>query len=178
MSSFKQEITAYLKIHDLLFKDNLSSYKRLDFTFSLQQTKFHLIALEKMAAYQSVNWNIPPESEPDAYLLEDLIARKILAYAPYSGLAVKVHPTDSYYFFSVADLFLMPKKRQDRPAFDHKKFIKGEWMIDLKNGKKCASMNDLFLAFEEYILQKEQLFVEQTACYGTYQEGLISTMRS
>ena len=170
MQSFEQEIKAFLKINDLAYKDNSSSYKRLDFSVQLDDKwVFHFDAKEKRQHYNHKNWQLTSQSEPHTFIIDDLAARKILAYAPYSGMVVRDNLLSGYYFFSVVDLFLMPKTRVNRPIFKEKKALKGKWVIDLRNGLKCDSLDQIFQLFKKYIEKREDLFVNILDCYGDYE---------
>ena len=169
MQSFEQEIKAFFKIHDLAYKDNSNSYKRLDFTVLLDEKwVFHFDVKEKRQHYNHKNWQLTPQSEPHAFIMDDLAARKILAFAPYSGMVVRDNLLGGYYFFSVVDLLLMPKTRVNRPIFKEKKTLKGKWIIDLRNGLKCNSLEQVYQLFKKYIDKREDLFIHIHDCYGNY----------
>lgn len=170
MQSFEQEIKAFLRSLNLEFKDNSSSFKRLDFTVKLDQMwQFHFDAKEKRQRYNIRNWQLSPEQEPHTFIMDDLAARKILAYAPYSAMVVRDNLLGGYYFFSVLDLFLMPKVRVNRPIHKEQEGLKGKWIIDLRNGRKCAGMNEVFGLFKLYIEKREDLFLNYLECFGNYQ---------
>lgn len=170
MKSFEQEIKHFLMAQSLAYKDNSSSFKRLDFSVQLDEKwVFHFDAKEKRQKYNIRNWNLTPESEPHTFIIDDLAARKILAYAPYTGMVVRDNLLGGYYFFSVVDLFLMPKKRLNRPIHKEKKAMKGKWLIDLRNGRKCQDMAQVLLSFRQFIEKREDLFINYLPCFGNYQ---------
>ena len=169
MRSLKEEITSYFTLHDIPFKDNLSSNKRLDFSIKLKNKwTFHFDALEKKEAYDIKHWKLTKEEETFKFIFDDLAARKILAYAPYAGLIVHNIPANNYCFFTVLDLYLMPKIRVNQPVFDHKKLLKGKWIIDFRNGLKCQSFDEAVKLLEKYIDKREDLFANSMACYRNY----------
>jgi hypothetical protein len=170
MQSFEQEIKSFLRAKNLEYKDNSSSFKRLDFSVKLDETwTFHFDAKEKRQHYNLRNWQISAQDEPHTFINDDLAARKILAYAPYSGMVVRDNLLGGYYFFSVLDLFLMPKTRVNRPIFKEQEGLKGKWIIDLRNGRKCSSMVEVLAMFQKYIEKREDLFLNILECFGDYQ---------
>jgi hypothetical protein len=170
MLSFEQEIKAFLHSKKLEYKDSSSSFKRLDFSVRLDETwTFHFDAKEKRQKLNLFNWKLTAEQEPFTFIVDDLAARKILAFGPYSGMVVRDNLLGGYYFFSVLDLFLMPKIRVNRPIEKQQKGLKGKWVIDLRSGKKCTSMEEVLQLFKLYISKREDLFLNILECFGTYQ---------
>ncbi len=170
MQSFEQEIKAFLKAQQLTYRDNSSSFKRLDFSVPINDKLiFYFDAKEKRQHYNLKNWEIPSkEAEAHTFIIDDLAARKILAYAPYSGMLVRDNLQDAYYFFSVLDLFLMPKKRVNRPIQKEKQALKGKWLIDLRNGTRCESLQESWHCILQYLDKREDLFLNILECYGNY----------
>lgn len=170
MQSFEQEIKSFFQSSKLAYKDNSSSFKRLDFTVALDETwSFHFDAKEKRQHYNLSNWKLTAAQEPHTFIMDDLAARKILAYGPYSGMVVRDNLLGGYYFFSILDLLLMPKTRVNRPIDKVQKGLKGKWIIDLRNGQQCASMNEVLALFKRYIAKREDLFLNILECFGDYQ---------
>jgi hypothetical protein len=169
MISFEQEIKTFLKQQGLEFKDNSESFKRLDFSVQLDENwRFHFDAKEKRQRYNLYNWHLTEELEKHTFIIDDLAARKVLAYAPYAGMVVRDNLLGGYYFFSVLDLFLMPKTRVNRPIFKEKEALKGKWIIDLRNGLKCPSMEKVLLAMRLFVEKREDLFLNILECFGDY----------
>ena len=169
MISFEQEIKAFLQAKMLEYKDNSSSFKRLDFSVRLDETwTFHFDAKEKRQKYNLYNWKLSADDEQFTFIIDDLAARKILAFGPYSGMVVRDNLLGGYYFFSVLDLFLMPKTRVNRPIEKNAKAMKGKWVIDLRSGKKCTTMDEVLQLFKFYIEKREDLFLNILDCFGNY----------
>ncbi len=170
MSSFEAEIRQYFVSQQIAFEDHCTSLRLLDFRFNDPQTKtqFSFDAKEKRQQYNLKNW--PPTSIPQSYLfiIDDLAARKILAFAPNSGLAVRDNLQRSYYFFSVVDLYLMPKTRVNRTIKKEIETQKGKWLIDLRHGQRCGNLPELFKAMTAYLAQRRAIFGEILECYGHY----------
>ena len=125
-------------------------------------------AKEKRQQYNLYNWKITSEQEQHIFIIDDLAARKILAYAPYSGMIVRDNLLGGYYFFSVLDLFLMPKIRVNRPIHKEQEALKGKWLIDLRNGRKCANLPEFLAVVRKYVEKREDLFLNQLECFGSY----------
>ncbi len=169
MQSFEQELRAFFQINDIGFQDHSKSFKRLDFSVQLDKNwKFHFDAKEKRQPYNLANWQLTTEQEQHTFILDDLAARKILAYGPYSGMVVRDNLLGGYYFFSVVDLFLIPKSRVNRPIFKEKKSLKGKCIIDLRHGIKCEQIKEVFGLFQKYIDRREDLFMNIKECFGDY----------
>ncbi len=170
MQSFEQEIKAFLKKNNLEYKDNSSSFKRLDFSVKLdEQWQFHFDAKEKRQHYNISNWQLHKDQEQHTFIMDDLAARKILAYAPYSGMVIRDNLLGGYYFYSVLDLFLMPKTRVNRPIHKEQEGLKGKWIIDFRNGHKCNSMDEVLALFRRFIEKREDIFINILECFGHYQ---------
>lgn len=170
MLPFEQEIKAYFRQHQIAFSDHSESFARLDFCFGDSESKrqFHFDAKEKRQHYNLRNWpalNIPEEH---LFILDDLAARKILAYAPNSGLVVRDNMHGRYFFFAVVDLYLMPKQRVNRTLKKKVETSKGKWLIDLRNGQQFDTLPDLFAGIDQYLDQREAIFLHTLACYGNY----------
>jgi hypothetical protein len=169
MVSFEQEIKAFLSSRKLVYKDGSSSFKRLDFSVKLDENwTFHFDAKEKRQKINLFNWKITAEQEPHTFIIDDLAARKILAFGPYAGMVVRDNLLGEYYFYSILDLFLMPKTRVNRPIEKNTKAMKGKWIIDLRSGTKCSNMDEVLQLIKNYITKREDLFLNILDCYGNY----------
>lgn len=70
--------------------------------------------------------------------------------------------------FSVVDLYLMPKQRVNRTLKKNVQTLKGKWPIDLRNGQQFDGLADLFAGIDQYLDQREAIFLHTLACYGNY----------
>src|SRR5690606_33191577 len=113
-------------------------------------------------------WNLTPEEEPEAFLLDDLAARKILAYAPQAAILIRNNLTALYYCLSVVDLFLMPKKRMNRPIHRSQLDMKGKWLIRLGETQRASSLEEAFQLLRDYARQQKAIFTTSKECYGIY----------
>lgn len=166
--SFEQEIKAYCVRKGIKFIDGSSTFDELDFTIYDQtgQNAFHFDAKEKRQKYALSNWpDFAPE--PDLFILDDLAARKCLAHAPKSGILIRDNLRGAYFFFSVIDLALMPKKRLNRPINKNQPGAKGKWLINLRNGKQSHSLDAAISGIFSF-LQDLPLVFKTLECYGNY----------
>jgi len=168
-TSFEQEIKKYFTQKDIKFSDNSSSFKQLDFTIfdKHDQPSFHLEVKEKRQKYNLTNW-YPFAPEEDLFVLDDLTVRKCLAHAPNSGLMIRDNLREKYFFFSVLDLALMPRLRANRPINRTQPTIKGKWLINLRNGKSAASLEEAIFYIRYYLRDLDQYLFEMLECYGKY----------
>lgn len=170
MISLEQEIKHYFNEQNIPFDDNSNSLKLPDFGYGDRKSKryFYFDAKEKCEPYKITNW--PQAKIPEKYLfiLDDLAARKILAFAPNSGLVVREDNYNSYHLFTVVDLFLMPKIRANRKINRQIETFKGKWLIDLRNGVYCAELSTVFQKIDHYLDERENIYMNILECYGEY----------
>ena len=168
-NSVEQEIKDYFAQKGIKFSDNSSSYKQLDFTIINKngQAAFHLDVKEKRQKYNLNNWpKFAPES--DLFILDDLAVRKCLAHAPKSGIIIRDNIRKRYFFFSVVDLALVPRKRVNRPINRNQPDIKGKWLINLHNGKESQSLDGSISNLRQYLQDLDKVLFETIECYGNY----------
>ncbi len=170
MISLEQEIKQYFNENEIVFDDYSNSLKFLDFGYGDRKSKryFFFDAKEKCEPYQIKNWpqaNIP---EKHLFILDDLAARKILAFAPNSGIVVRNNMHGLYYLFTIIDFFLMPKIRVNRKINRQIQTLKGKWLIDLRNGAHCGDLVTVFQHIEHYLDERENIYTNTLECYGQY----------
>jgi hypothetical protein len=187
MLSFEQEIKEYLKAKGIAYIDNSSEFKLLDFTipdFVIEKSdgknvgrKLFLEVKEKRQVYNISNWPlIQLVDEPFTFIVDELSCRKALAYAPFSGLLIRDNMTGFYYWYSVLDLFLMPKKRVNRPIQKNAtKTLKGKIILDFRNAVKSDNLEEIIMKLKESITNRHHLYTEVNECYGTYHDEIITT---
>lgn len=173
MVSLEQEIRTYFQQRRIPFADHTGQadrFQRLDFGFGDAGAKrlFHFDAKEKRQHYKLSNWPASDIPEPHLFILDDLAARKILLFAPNSGIVVRDNVRPAYYLFTIADLFLMPKQRVNRPIRHHQRALKGKWLIDLRNGLAVGSLAGIFASIEAYLDHRQDIFRKELACFGSY----------
>ncbi len=167
--SLEQEIRTLFQQRRLEYDDHSGSFTQLDFGFGDRAAKryFAFDAKEKLQSYNLRNWQtaIP---EAHFFILDDLACRKILLHAPNAGLLVRDTPQQRYVFFTVVDLFLMPKARVNRAIRRTQLELKGKWLIDLRNGRSLSRLDELFPAIDNYLDRRKAIFHETHECYGVY----------
>lgn len=167
--SLEQEIRTLFQQRQIEYADHSESFTQLDFGFGDRAAKRYFVfdAKEKRQPYNLRNWqtSIP---EADFFILDDLACRKILLYAPNSGLLVRDTPRQRYLFFTVVDLFLMPKTRVNRPIHHTRPELKGKWLIDLRNARPLARLESFLVAVDDYLDSRKAIFHEIHECYGDY----------
>ncbi|MCP4346217.1 MAG: hypothetical protein GY795_11920 [Desulfobacterales bacterium] len=173
--SFEKEIKNYLNTNGINYKDQSDSFEYLDFEleqFHDSEKSFHLDVKEKRQRYNMQNWKtkIPQEY---FFIIDDLAARKILAYAPRSGIIIRDNILNRYCLFTVLDLYLMPKKRTNRPIKKQTDAYKGKWLVDLRNGIIAEDLATIFGNIHVYLKYLKKTYLETLECYGKYQGEII-----
>lgn len=174
MISFEQEVRSFFEAAGMDYDNQCGSTETLDFGFGDRDGKryFRFDVKEKRQRYNPKHWRSPiPEAH--LFILDDLAARKVLAYAPNSGIVVRDNVHSHYIFFSVVDLFLMPKVRVNRVINNQISGLKGKWLVDLRNGVYCDSLAKVFQAIAHYLDSRKEIFTAVLACYGSYQGEII-----
>lgn len=176
--SLEEEVRRYFRRHKIPYADHSRGedrFNRLDFAFGALAEKryFSFDAKEKRQRYRLEQWPETGIAEQDLLILDDLAARKVLAFAPNAGLVVRDNLSGpAYYFFTVVDLYLMPKLRVNR-RIGEQALLKGKWLIDLRNGQRCSDIEDVFPLIEAYLEQREAIFSKTLACFGDYVGEMI-----
>ena len=170
MDSLEKEIKDYFKGQGIPLADNSNSFEKLDFGFGDRDAKryFSFDVKEKRQRYNMNNWQVANIPEEYLFILDDLAARKILAYAPNSGIIVRDNMHHRYFLFTVVDLYLMPKQRVNRTIKKQVEAYKGKWLIDLRNGQMFDRLADVFKGIEAYLDDRENIFLKILECYGDY----------
>ena len=180
MTSFEQEVKDHFQANKIQYIDNSAEFKLLDFTITNLISepsngndvpkKLYLEVKEKRQKYNTQNWNmIDAGDETFAFIVDELSCRKILGYAPFSGLLVRNNLAGNYCWFSVLDLFLMPKKRANRQIQKNSQtFLKGKIILDFRNAKQFSSLSSTFKHIRLSMTDRARLYTELNDCYGTY----------
>jgi len=172
--SFEQELKRFFSTKHIPFRDRCDSFRYPDFSIpdpAKSGKRFYFDAKEKRQRYNMQNWqtDIPEEH---FFIIDDLAARKILAFAPRSGIIIRNNISEKYHLFTVLDLFLMPKKRVNRPIHKNRQAYKGKWLVDLRTGKDAGSLEQIFASVQKYLIHLEQIFLGTLECYGNYGENI------
>lgn len=170
MQSFQRELEDYLTTKKIQYESYVDSFTSLDFKiYSKSRGKYILAELkEKKQHYNINNWPSVNIEEQYLFIFDDLSARKILKDAPLSCLLIRDLTTSKYHFFSVVDLFLMPKIRLNRPIEKSKMVVKGKWFVDLRNSFSSSKLPRIFNQIIKYIDEQDEIFKTKIECYGKY----------
>jgi hypothetical protein len=173
--NFQSELIEFMKKKDISFHDNTKSTSGSDFSIVKKNTfkdvsdtpEFFNLELKEKTLYRKSNW---PTRIPIKHLFicDDLTLRKLLCYAPDSGLAIRDNTTGNFHIFFIIDLFYISKNRVNRPIKRQVSASKGKCLLDLRNSIKCESIHHIFRSIGDYLRNKEDIFNKQTECYGTY----------
>ena len=167
--SLEQEIKALLGGRGVHFDEATEAFDQLDFCiYSEQRGKYHFDAKEKVQKIQTANWPETSIPQEHLFILDDLAARKVLKFAPDSGLIVRDNLRGLYFFFDVLNLFLMPRQRANRRIGEGETLFKGKWLVDLRNGVQCATLMEVFEQIAAYHDEQAEIFHKRLACYGAY----------
>jgi len=167
--ALEKEVRNFLSMKGVDYQDKSTSFKHPDFTILLNgEAYFYLEVKEKRQKYNMNNW---PEfcKEADLFILDDLTVRKCLAYSPRSGILIRDNLRNLYVFLSVVDLALMPRMRVNRRICRQIPTLKGKWLINLNNGVKAESIEDIFSAIRQYVDASDSILFEMIECYGQYE---------
>ena len=180
MISLEQEILDFFRQQGIAFHQHVQGdqrFVRLDFGFGdlAAHRYFSFDAKEKRQRYALSNWPKTDIPEEHLFILDDLAARKVLAFAPNSGLVVRDNGRGHYFLFTVVDLYLMPKQRLNRTIEKDVRSLKGKWLVDLRNGQVGASMADIFASINTYLDTRPAIFQDNHACYGSYVGETVGT---
>jgi len=174
MLSLEQEIKEFLKLHGTQYQEGCNEFDELDFCIHSQQRgDFHFDAKEKIQNIQPANWPDIGVPEEFFFILDDLAARKTLLKSPRSGIVVRDNLNSIYYFFSIVDLFLMPRVRVNRRIERNIPTLKGKWLVDLRNGTKARNLQEVFKAIAQYTDSFDEIFQNTLECYGSYNGEII-----
>lgn len=173
MLSLEQELLAHFRQHGIPFHQHVEGatrFMRLDFGFGDigQKRYFSFDAKEKRQRYNLNNWPGAGIAEEHLFIIDDLAARRVLAFAPNAGLVIRDNLRRLYFLFTVVDLFLMPKLRVNRRLDLNPPLLKGKWLIDLRNGQSCPDLATVFTRIGAYLDQRETIFSQELACFGAY----------
>lgn len=179
MLSLEQEILDHFRRHSISFHQHVNDetrFVRLDFGFGDigQKRYFSFDAKEKRQRYNLNNWRGAGIGEEHLFIIDDLAARRVLAFAPNAGLVIRDNLRQLYFLFTVVDLFLMPKVRVNRRLDLNPPLLKGKWLIDLRNGQPCPDLAAVFARIGAYLDQRETIFSKELACFGAYVGETIS----
>jgi hypothetical protein len=169
------ELQDYLAGQGLRHKDNTGQLLLPDFFVWLivegQERRIALEAKEKKQRYRP-RWvelagGIP---EPDLLVLDELSARKMLAYSPLAFLLFKdrLCQETPYIVYSMLDLFCLPKRRVNRAIAKTITRFKGKWLLSRRDGRCFASLAEALRFIAEYSAHGYLDDLRRLECYGNF----------
>lgn len=170
--SLEQEIKNMFNKYNIIYEDNTNSYDKLDFVYHSPDV-FSFDVKEKRQTYNMNNWT-DKIKEKDCFVIDELAIRKVLYYGPNSGIIVRNNILNNYTFYSFVDLFLIPKIRGNRKINYNVESVKGKWIINLNDGYVSNKLENIFLAIKNYKKNKDKILLQQTSCYGNYNNEDLS----
>ncbi|MEM4202684.1 MAG: hypothetical protein QXS54_01310 [Candidatus Methanomethylicaceae archaeon] len=164
--SFQQEIRSYLLQKRIPNIDRTDGFDELDFEIIISGVNFHLEVKEKRQKYNLSNWDWE-DREENLVIIDELSVRKCLRVAPHSGILIRDHTRDCYIFYSVLTLLLIPKKRVNRVIRRAVQGLKGKWLVDVRNGIVCTSLDESFTQIARYVETLPQA-LQALECLGNF----------
>jgi hypothetical protein len=170
MASLEQEVKEFLTKANIKYEEGCNKFDKLDFCIRSQENRgdFHFDAKEKMQRISTGNWPMVNIPEEYLFIIDDLATRKILMKAPRSGVVIRDNLNHRYFFATVLDLFLMPRRRVNRDIQKSVMTRKGKWLIDLRNCIKCNNLSEVMIEIIKYLNSFKMTYEDMLECYGTY----------
>jgi len=167
--SLEHEVREFLRNHKYRFTDNSESPIRPDFEveFPGSSNLFYLELKEKRRPIRIKNWPMVEIPEGDLVIVDELAARRLMRYAPNSGILFRDNISQRYIFMDVIRLWLMPRRRVNRRVTDDGSLLKGKWLLNTLDGVVTKSMATVFHVIEEYSQGCEKV-VENKPCLGRF----------
>jgi len=162
MISFEREIRNYLKQHNIDYEDFCDSFSEPDFKVIGNTTDVWMEVKEKRQKYSADKWPLMDIPETSAFILDELTARKLFNFGSTAVLFVRDNTTGLYYFSDPLALFLMPRVRAER---NHNGFMKGKWVLDLRNFYGSERLHDLFVFTRDWLQDYPGLVGRNAAIY-------------
>ncbi len=160
--AFEAEVKAGLAALGWEYEDATQAHDRPDLTFTRRvRGKVVRAALElkeKRQPYRQRWAELAGLPEPELLVLDEVAARKLLAWAPRAFLLFRdgTRPEQPYVLFTIIDLFCMPKVRVLRQINLREQKAKAKWLLDRRHGRACNTLNDAFALMATY-LDREML---------------------
>ena len=162
MISFEREIREYLTRARVAFEDHGEAYDVPDFKIIGRTTTAWVEVKEKRQVYDASVWPLCDTKESDAFILDELTARKLFNFGSTSCLFVRDNTTGLYYFSDPIALFLMPRTRCVR---EYNGFMKGKWVLNLKNFMGSDKLSDMFVFMRDWMNEYEGLVHRNAALH-------------
>ena len=162
MISFEREMKQYLERVGMEYEDCSSAFDQPDFKVRGRTSMAYIEVKEKRQKIREDVWPFGAIPEHKAFILDELTARKLMQYTLNGALFVRDNTTGLYYFADVMSLWLMPRVRCER---DHNNYMKGKWVVDLRNFMGSDRLHDLFIFMRDYLEEAPGLVKRDAAIH-------------
>jgi hypothetical protein len=155
--SFEQAVKAGLGTLGWEFQDNTAEHDRPDLYIFRQvrgeRVRVALELKEKRQPYRARWAEASGVPEPELLVLDEVAARKLLAWAPRAALLFwdETQAARPYVLFTIIDLLCVPKVRVQRPIALHSPRLKAKWLLDRRHGRLLPALHSAFAALASYV---------------------------
>jgi hypothetical protein len=179
---FEEDVKAALNLMRWRFQDFTSSHDMPDLMLlhSIEEERVN-VALElkeKRQRYRPRWEELAGLPEQDVLALDEVAARKLLPFAPYSFLLY--HDATGrgrpYVLYSVLDLMCAPKVRVQRPINLHGERLKGKWLLNRRHGRPFSGLNDALLDLLAYVHHELRNDLFGLSAHGGYDGEVVETL--
>lgn len=167
---FEREVSRALRADgEFELLDSTESYDEVDFELGCRGRRVFLEIKEKRQRYREAWLEASGVKQEVLFILDELSARKIILRAPRAYLLVKDQVQDSLVLFGALELITLPKTRINRSINGGVATFKGKWLIDLRHGKHCEALTEVFDLIKRRSSSEEELW-SSLACHGRYED--------
>jgi len=155
--AFEQAVKAGLTALGWEFQDNTAEHDRPDLYIFRQvrdeRVRIALELKEKRQSYRSRWAELSGVPEAGLLVLDEVAARKLLAYAPRAALLFwdETQTVRPYVLFTIVDLLCVPKVRVQRPIALNSPRLKAKWLLDRRHGRLLPDLGSAFAAIASYM---------------------------
>jgi hypothetical protein len=155
--AFEQAVKAGLTALGWEFQDNTTEHDRPDLYIFRQvrgeRVRIALELKEKRQSYRPRWAELSGVPETGLLVLDEVAARKLLAYAPRAALLFwdETQTVRPYVLFTIIDLLCVPKVRVQRPISLNSPRLKAKWLLDRRHGRLLPDLGSAFAAIASYV---------------------------
>lgn len=179
---FEEQVKAALNLMRWRFQDYTSSHDKPDLivlhSIGEDRVNVALELKEKRQRYRPRWEELARLREQDVLALDEVAARKLLPFAPYSFLLY--HDATGrgrpYVLYSILDLMCAPKVRVQRPINLHSERLKGKWLLNRQHGRAFSGLNDALIELREYINRELGNDLNGLGAHGRYDGEVVETL--
>ncbi len=179
---FEEQVKAALSLMRWQFQDFTSSHDLPDLVLlhrvGEQRVNVALELKEKRQRYRQRWEQLAQLPERDVLALDEVAARKLLAFAPYAFLLYhdETGRGRPYVLYSILDLMCAPKVRVQRPINLHGERLKGKWLLNRRHGRAFGGLNDVLLDLRAYVDHDLAGDLHGLGTHGRYEGEIVETL--